>query len=68
MVLPSGDVKLLDFGLAKLTTIDADLTKIGISLGSTTPYKVLGITLPRVFIGVRVGDGLRGVRLRFGRL
>lgn len=33
MVLPNGDVKLLDFGLAKLTTIDADLTRIGISLG-----------------------------------
>ena len=42
--------------------------EIGISLGSTSPYKVLGITLPRVFIGVRVGDGLRSLRLRFGRL
>ncbi|HIA47137.1 MAG TPA: serine/threonine protein kinase [Candidatus Hydrogenedentes bacterium] len=33
MVLPNGDVKLLDFGLAKLSTMDADLTKVGISLG-----------------------------------
>lgn len=33
MVLPNGDVKLLDFGLAKLTSMDKDLTRVGISLG-----------------------------------
>ena len=33
MVLPNGDVKLLDFGLAKLENIDGDLTRVGISLG-----------------------------------
>ena len=33
MVMPNGDVKLLDFGLAKLTTMDSNLTKIGVSLG-----------------------------------
>lgn len=33
MVLPNGDVKLLDFGLAKLDNIDGDLTRVGISLG-----------------------------------
>lgn len=33
MVQPNGDVKLLDFGLAKLETFDPDLTRVGISLG-----------------------------------
>lgn len=33
MVLPNGDVKLLDFGLAKLESLDPDLTRVGISLG-----------------------------------
>lgn len=33
MVLPNGDVKLLDFGLAKLDSYDPDLTRAGISLG-----------------------------------
>ncbi len=33
MVMPNGDVKLLDFGLAKLTTMDSNLTRIGVSLG-----------------------------------
>lgn len=33
MVMPNGDVKLLDFGLAKLTTMDSNLTKVGVSLG-----------------------------------
>jgi len=33
MVLRDGNVKLLDFGLAKLDEIDPDLTRVGISLG-----------------------------------
>lgn len=33
MVMPNGDVKLLDFGLAKLTTMDSNLTRVGVSLG-----------------------------------
>lgn len=33
MVLPNGDVKLLDFGLAKVENMDANLTRVGISLG-----------------------------------
>ncbi len=33
MVMRDGRVKLLDFGLAKLDSTDADLTRIGVSLG-----------------------------------
>ena len=33
MVLRDGSVKLLDFGLAKLTTVDAAFTRVGVSLG-----------------------------------
>jgi serine/threonine-protein kinase len=33
MVLKDGNVKLLDFGLAKLEEVDPDLTRVGISLG-----------------------------------
>lgn len=33
MVMRDGTVKLLDFGLAKLDGMDADLTRIGVSLG-----------------------------------
>jgi serine/threonine-protein kinase len=33
MVLNNGNVKLLDFGLAKLEEVDPDLTRVGISLG-----------------------------------
>lgn len=33
MVTPNGDVKLLDFGLAKVGDMDANLTRVGVSLG-----------------------------------
>lgn len=33
MVMVNGDVKLLDFGLAKLTNVAASFTRIGVSLG-----------------------------------
>ena len=33
MVMRDGTIKLLDFGLAKLESTDADLTRIGVSLG-----------------------------------
>jgi hypothetical protein len=36
--------------------------EIGISLGSTSPFKLWRITLPRVFIGWLVGDGVSGMR------
>ncbi len=42
--------------------------EFGISLGSSTPYSIWGITLPRLFIGVRLGERLRSLRIRFGRL
>lgn len=42
--------------------------EVGISLGSSTPYKIWGMTLPRVFIGVRLGEGVRSLRIHFGRL
>jgi len=42
--------------------------EVGISLGTTAPFKILGIGVPRTFVGYRFGDDLRGLRIRFGRL
>lgn len=42
--------------------------EFGISLGSTSAFRLWGIVLPRVFIGAFDGDGVSGVRIRFGRL
>ena len=42
--------------------------EFGISLGGSRPVSVFGLTLPRVFLGVRIGEGVRSLRLRFGRL
>jgi len=42
--------------------------EIGISLGSTSPFKLWKIPLPRAFIGAFAADGISGVRIRFGRL
>jgi len=42
--------------------------EFGVSLGSSRPVSVFGFTLPRVFLGVRLGEGVRSLQLRFGRL
>jgi hypothetical protein len=42
--------------------------EFGISLGSSTPYSIWGIKVPRVFLGVRLGEGVRSLRIGFGRL
>ncbi|UCH73328.1 MAG: hypothetical protein JSU82_13370 [Rhodospirillales bacterium] len=42
--------------------------EFGISLGGSTPVRILGINVPRIFFGVRTGEGLRSLQLRFGRL
>jgi hypothetical protein len=42
--------------------------EVGLSLGSTRPWKILGIAVPRTYLGIRVGEGLRSLRIRFGRL
>lgn len=45
-----------------------DQLELGVSLGTDEPYKILGINIPRVFIGYFVSKELRGLRLHFGRL
>lgn len=42
--------------------------EFGISIGGSRPVSIFGITLPRVFLGVRTGEGVRSLQLRFGRL
>jgi hypothetical protein len=42
--------------------------ELGISLGSTTPYKLWKLGIPRTFLGVRTGGDLTELRIRFGRL
>jgi len=42
--------------------------EFGVSLGSDTPYEIWGVTLPRVFLGVRTGEKVHSLYLRFGRL
>lgn len=49
------------------TFIDNQL-ELGVSLGSSTPYNIWGLSLPRIFVGVRFGNGLTAVSIRFGRL
>jgi hypothetical protein len=48
-------------------TVDDEL-ELGFSLGSTPAVRVLGLPLPRVYIGFRAGDGLQGLRVRFGQI
>lgn len=42
--------------------------EVGLSLGTDQPARVLGFGLPRIFIGVREGDGLQTLNVRFGEL
>lgn len=45
-----------------------DQVEFGISIGTHEPYKFAWFHLSRVYIGMRVGEELRGLRIRFGRL
>jgi hypothetical protein len=49
------------------TLVDNQL-EFGISLGSTSRFEILGITIPRVFVGFRFEEDLQSVYIRFGRL
>jgi hypothetical protein len=49
------------------TSIDNQL-ELGVSLGSTSRFEILGIAIPRVFIGFRFEEDLQSVYIRFGRL
>ena len=49
------------------TSIDNQL-ELGISLGSTSRFEILGLGVPRVFIGFRFEEDLQSVFIRFGRL
>ena len=40
--------------------------EVGLSLATKPKVPVLGLGLPRISVGYRFGDGLRGVRIRFG--
>lgn len=42
--------------------------ELGLSLGTREPIEILGFDLPRVFVGVRFGDGVETITLRFGEL
>ena len=45
-----------------------DAREVGISLGSSQSVQVLGISLPRVFLGYRSGSDVQTYLLRLGRL
>jgi hypothetical protein len=45
-----------------------DEYELGLSVGTLPDIKVLGIGLPRVFLGWRFGRNVQGVRLTFGSL
>jgi len=49
------------------TTID-DQYEVGISIGGTSPVRILGIVIPRLFVGYRFGESLQSVQIRLGRL
>jgi len=42
--------------------------EFGISLGSTSPHKILGMPLPRIFIGYRFNENLQAFVISFGKL
>lgn len=46
----------------------SDQIEAGVSLGTARPFEVLGLELPRVFLGVRQGDDVTSFLVRFWRL
>ena len=46
----------------------ANQAEVGISLGTREPIEILGLELPRIFIGLRFGDGIQTLSIRFGEL
>jgi hypothetical protein len=42
--------------------------ELGFSLGGTEGFEVFGISLPRLFVGFRLGGDLQSLQIRFGRL
>jgi hypothetical protein len=46
----------------------SDQLEVGVSLGTAKPFEVLGLELPRVFLGVRQGDDVTSFLVRFWRL
>lgn len=42
--------------------------EVGISFGTNVSYKIAGISVPRIYVGFRDGEELRGLRIRFGQL
>lgn len=59
----------IDFDVDGLApdSVDGQL-EFGISLGTQEPVELLGITLPRTYLGFATGDGLQAYVLRFGAL
>lgn len=61
-----------DIDLDDVPGVTPDVTEnqleLGVSLGSTTPYKILGIPLPRVFLGYRFNQDLQAFVISFGEL
>ena len=50
-----------------VTTLILDLEyEVGLSIATLPRWKVLGFGVPRVSVGYRFGDGLRGLRIGFG--
>ena len=45
-----------------------DQLEVGVSLGSTTPYEILGLPLPRLFLGYRFNEDLQAFVISFGQL
>lgn len=59
----------IDFELPAVTPDSVETqAEVGVSLGLREPFEVFGLDLSRVYLGVRVGDGVDFVGLRFGEL
>ena len=48
-------------------TVDREF-EVGLSLGAEPKYELFGIGLPRIFIGYRFSEEIRGLRITFGEL